>query len=474
LLSNKITKRYFIKGAVMLKIKSTILIVFMAVSLFAQNKLQFDFDYAQFKYDTTSNYFEIYYSFNQSDLTLVKENGGFAIKAFMYIQIQNTESDELVVNKDWAFNQPIADTTGMSNGKSLVGVVGFVLKDGDYKLSISVEDAINSKIKKGYDENISITPFSTTKIRISDIELASNISKENTNKESIFYKNTYEITPNPADIYSKSSPVLFYYAELYNLNKGNEQETFTLKKLILDSEGNTIFTKSKTVRSNSSSIVDVGFINIAKNPSGTYNLILSLRGNKTDAVFSTTKKFFFVNPGVKKTVTISSDQKSFLGSEFSVLSEEECDLMFAQSRFVSSSKEIDQYEELDSLKIKRNYLFNFWRKRDTDPKTSINEFKELYFKRVKYCNDNFGSFTQKGYKTEKGRIHILFGKPTEIERHPSSSDYKPYEIWSYQDLEGGVAFIFGDVTGFNNYELLHSTKRGELQNPDWQRRISIY
>ncbi len=458
----------------MLKIKSTILIVFLAVSVFAQDKLQFDFDYAQFNYDTTSNYFEIYYSFNQSDLTLVKENGGFVIKASMDIQIQNTESNELIVNKDWAFSQPVADTAGFSNGKSLVGVVGFVLKGGDYKLAISVKDATNPKIVKSYTENISITPFSTNKIRISDLQLASSITKENVNKESIFYKNTYEVIPNPADIYSKASPVLFYYAELYNLNIGAEPETFTLKKLILDSEGNTVYSKSKTVKSDQSSIVDVGFINIGKNPSGTYKIILSLKGNITGSVYSTTKKFFFVNPGVKKIVTVSSEHKSFLGSEFSVLSEEECDIMFAQSRLVSSSNEIDQYDELDSLNVKRNYLYSFWKKRDSEPKTRVNEFKELFFERIRYSNDNYGSFSQKGYKTEKGRIYILYGKPTEIERHPSSSDFKPYEIWSYQDLEGGVAFIFGDVTGFNSYELLHSTKRGELQNPDWQRRIAIY
>ncbi len=448
--------------------------IFVATSIFAQDKLQFDFDYAQFQYDTTSNYFEIYYSFNQSDLTLVEDNDGFAIKAFMDIQIQNSESNELVVNKNWAFNQPIADTSGLNNGKLLVGVVGFAVKGGNYKLSISVEDATNPKIKKGYTENISITPFATTKIRISDIQLATSISKENVNKESIFYKNTYEVIPNPADIFSNSSPVLFYYSEIYNLNKNNSAETYTLKKLILDSEGNTVYTKSKNVKSNQSSIVDVGFINIAKNPSGTYKLVLSLKGNQSNEVFSSTKKFFFVNPGVEKIVTVSSEQQSFLGSEFGVLTDEECDLMFTQSKLVSMSKEIDQYEELESLDVKRKFWYEFWKKRDTEPKTAVNEFKELYFKRVRYTDEKFGSFTQKGSKTERGRVYILYGRPSDTERHPSSSDFKPYEIWSYQDLEGGVAFIFGDVTGFNSYELLHSTKRGELQNSDWQRRIAIY
>jgi hypothetical protein len=48
---------------------------------------------------------------------------------------------------------------------------------------------------------------------------------------------------------------------------------------------------------------------------------------------------------------------------------------------------------------------------------------------------------------------------------------KPYEIWFYNEIEGGVQFIFGDISGFGNYELLHSTKRGEVNDPDWERRL---
>ena len=47
------------------------------------------------------------------------------------------------------------------------------------------------------------------------------------------------------------------------------------------------------------------------------------------------------------------------------------------------------------------------------------------------------------------------------------------EIWSYYNIEGGIRFIFGDTMGFSQLELLHSTKRGELYNTDWERRLTI-
>jgi hypothetical protein len=53
-------------------------------------------------------------------------------------------------------------------------------------------------------------------------------------------------------------------------------------------------------------------------------------------------------------------------------------------------------------------------------------------------------------------------------------DTKPYEIWHYNDLEGGVLFVFADLTGFSEYRLLHSTKRGELQDDSWQQRVSQF
>jgi len=44
---------------------------------------------------------------------------------------------------------------------------------------------------------------------------------------------------------------------------------------------------------------------------------------------------------------------------------------------------------------------------------------------------------------------------------------KPYEIWHYYNLQGGVIFVFGDRTGFGSYELLHSTLVGEIKNEEW-------
>jgi len=68
----------------------------------------------------------------------------------------------------------------------------------------------------------------------------------------------------------------------------------------------------------------------------------------------------------------------------------------------------------------------------------------------------------------------MYGVPSEIERFPSDLENKPYQIWYYNEIEGGVKFYFVDKTGFGSYELVHSTARNELQDINWQRWISPY
>jgi len=81
------------------------------------------------------------------------------------------------------------------------------------------------------------------------------------------------------------------------------------------------------------------------------------------------------------------------------------------------------------------------------------------------------SIGREGWEIDRGRVYILHGEPDEIERMPSSEDRKPYEIWHFYQIENGVQFIFVDRSGFGDYLLVHSTKRGELQDPTWERYL---
>ncbi len=82
---------------------------------------------------------------------------------------------------------------------------------------------------------------------------------------------------------------------------------------------------------------------------------------------------------------------------------------------------------------------------------------------------NFAVMGREGYRADRGRVHIVYGPPDDIERHPNETDSRPYEIWSYNNIQGGVIFVFVQKNSGGDYELVHSTHRNELRDDNWDR-----
>jgi GWxTD domain-containing protein len=114
--------------------------------------------------------------------------------------------------------------------------------------------------------------------------------------------------------------------------------------------------------------------------------------------------------------------------------------------------EKEQLEELKALprEAKRERWIDFWKRKDPTPGTERNEMMEEYYSRVAYANRQFGHYSE-GWKTDMGMVYIIFGAPNNIERHPFEVDSKPYEIWTYYELNRN--FLFVDASGFGDYRL---------------------
>ncbi len=115
-------------------------------------------------------------------------------------------------------------------------------------------------------------------------------------------------------------------------------------------------------------------------------------------------------------------------------------------RYTITPEERKIFIELPSSERKK-FKEEFWKKRDPYPTTEENEFKTEYYKRVEYANKYFVG-GRPGYLQDRGRIHILFGPPTQKSRYPGSSP--PYEIWYY----GQFPIIFQDIYYNGDYQLV--------------------
>ena len=146
--------------------------------------------------------------------------------------------------------------------------------------------------------------------------------------------------------------------------------------------------------------------------------------------------------------------------------------------YIITPEERTVFSQLTAPEEKDRFIEQFWLRRDTDPRTSINEFKEEHYRRIAYANDNFRSGLQ-GWRTDRGRTYITFGPPTSIQRYPTGGPYfrtlgegggstttYPYEVWYYQDLGElgqGISIEFVDPTSTGEYRLaLRDTEKDAM------------
>ena len=455
----------------MKKIFSVICLVFsLTAGISAQNELNFEFDYARFNNDSSSVYIEFYYELNPKNMQFTPTDKGQLSEAVVHLEMKNIATNEYAINKDWKIQNIINETDTVA--KSVSDVLGFVVPVGKYSLVLAVRDANNPSLTKTINETVIIEPFKSTKYSLSDIEIARNIKKDDADQNSLFYKNSMEIFPNPSMIYTYQFPALFFYVELYHLKLADGNTDFSLVRNLYNSSGVSVHKNTKTIKQTDQALAEYGVINLSKYPTDSYFLELSLVDPITKQAFASAKRFYLYNPNVIDSNISSNVSSGVLGSEFGLLSIEECNKMFSYAKYLASKKEIDQFAKLDSLNAKREFLYTFWKVRDDNPATAKNEVKEEYMNRVEIANKNYSRMNREGYLTDRGRVFLLYGVPDQKDYFPNEPNMKPYETWFYNQIEGGVSFIFGDVSGFGNYELLHSTKRDEVRDENWTRRLN--
>ncbi|HYO63093.1 MAG TPA: GWxTD domain-containing protein [Pyrinomonadaceae bacterium] len=139
--------------------------------------------------------------------------------------------------------------------------------------------------------------------------------------------------------------------------------------------------------------------------------------------------------------------------------------------YIITDGERKAFKKLQTDDEREAFIEDFWRKRDPDPDTDENEYREEHYERIAYANQHFASGIP-GWKTDRGRIYIMYGPPHERETHPMGGPYErpsyhgggstttyPFEIWFYRHLPGvgsGIEIEFVDPTGSGEYRIARS------------------
>src|ERR1700691_1440621 len=151
--------------------------------------------------------------------------------------------------------------------------------------------------------------------------------------------------------------------------------------------------------------------------------------------------------------------------------------------YIISDQERAAFKQLSNDEERDNFIEAFWQRRDPTPDTEENEYKEEHYRRIAYANEHFAAGVP-GWKTDRGRMYIVFGPADEIDSHPSGGTYErpmeegggetstfPFETWRYRYIEGigqevMIEFVDTCMCGDYHMTLDRSEKDALKQTPN--------
>jgi GWxTD domain-containing protein len=151
--------------------------------------------------------------------------------------------------------------------------------------------------------------------------------------------------------------------------------------------------------------------------------------------------------------------------------------------WIITDEERAAFKQLSNDEERDNFIEAFWQRRDPTPDTEENEYKEEHYRRIAYANEHYAAGIP-GWKTDRGRIYIMYGPPDENDSHPSGGTYErpinegggetstfPFEDWRYRYIEGigqEVIIEFVDTCMCGDYHMTidRSEKDALLYTPN--------
>ncbi len=150
--------------------------------------------------------------------------------------------------------------------------------------------------------------------------------------------------------------------------------------------------------------------------------------------------------------------------------------------WIISDQEVQAFKSLKNDEEREQFVENFWLRRNPNPESPDNEFREQHYARIAYANEHYAA-GKPGWRTDRGHIYIAYGKPDSIDSHPSGGNYErpieegggststfPFEVWHYRYLEGigdniDLEFVDSCQCGDYHYTIDRSEKDALKHTP---------
>ncbi|MFZ4401123.1 MAG: GWxTD domain-containing protein [Bacteroidales bacterium] len=445
-------------------------------------KLQADLSYCSFFSPEHGSYFETYLSVYGRSVNFIKNKNG-KYQATIEITMLFKQNDSIKDFKKYSLNSPEA-IDSLNVNFNFIDQQRYTLPNGSYLYELLISDKNSNLPPYKINQDIFID-YPHNQVNISGIELIESFKK--TLSPTIVSKSGYDLIPYVSDFYPESIKKITFYAEIYNTEKLlGKNEAFLLTYFIESYESMKLISNSVKQKRETAKVVSVVFgeFDISQLPSGNYNLAIEVR-DKQNKVLTVNKLFFQrSNPSIRfdlKDIANLEVEQTFAGKFLSKDTlADYVKSLYPISTDMEKTFVNDKIKNMD-LRTMQQYFFNFWLQRN-----SVNPESNwlVYKKEVEKVIFNYSTSVRRGYDTDRGRVYLQYGPPSEIVNKPfdagaslkdGSYGSVPYEIWQYYKLnnQSNRKFVFANPDlALNDYTLIHSDAIGEINNPNWTRKLS--
>ena len=349
-----------------------------------------------------------------------------------------------------------------------VDMVRFSLAPGRYRLDVAVVDSVSGRRT---DTAVDLEGFATAP-QASDLLLSPQIRATG----------GADTVPRPAELrwgqmlvtaaarlsLTPLRPDAYYLLEAYS----PKEATGTLKLRVADSAGKSLLTTAETaVQVPAGGGILKGQLDLGGLPPGQYAMVASLElGGKT-----VERSAGFTMAGLDETLEkdVARREAAKVTDEgyFEAMSEEDIAMAKEPISLVAEGGELGKWNKDLSLRAKRRFMTDFWKRRDPTPGTPVNETRQLFYDAVAYADKTFGEKGRAavpGWKTDRGRIYVKNGSPDEQLDRFQAGRSVPYQVWRYRRGRDRF-YIFADRSnGVGIYQLVHSNDVRENGIPNWR------
>lgn len=352
-------------------------------------------------------------------------------------------------------------------GASKLELLEFAVPAGTYHIAVAVTDSVSGRtFNSGTDVQAWASAPQTSDLMLSpSMRLAT--GEDTMPRVGEIRRGNTMVTP---ALRLKLTPVrskAYYLLEAYSATP----DSGTMQVKVVDSTGKALVqTRPARVDIGSGGAVLKGQLDLAGLPSGQYKFVIAtdVGGQHAERAEEFTMADFEETMD-RERARLAALKETDQGL-FGTMNEDQLDEAEEPLSLLTPGDSLKVYPSL-SLKAKREFMVRFWTVRDPTPGTQKNELRERFYNLIDEANRRFaegGRSRRPGWKTDRGRIFVLYGEPLDLlDRRTSTGTAPPYQVWRYQRNKE-LYYIFADRTGFGTYNLIATNDLKETQRPGYR------